>query len=124
MNDAWYTGVLTSWDGKASTHQVLYDDGVTETLNLQNEAVRIFNTPDEEERMKAYSLAGKCFLCMKAGKLLCDVVDGTQPEPAHDPTAPAPAAAVGAAAASSSTDGAAASGRDEGDGAVQLASAV
>ena len=52
MDDAWYTGVVTSWDGKAMKHKVLYDDGVSEELNLAEENVRIFASAEEEEAGK------------------------------------------------------------------------
>lgn len=42
MDDAWYFGVVQAWDPKANEHSVLYDDGVTESISLQKEAVRIF----------------------------------------------------------------------------------
>ena len=48
MDDAWYTGVITLWDAKAGKHQVLYDDGVTEDLDLGAEATRVFQHEDEE----------------------------------------------------------------------------
>ena len=58
MDDAWYTGVITSWDGKAGKHQILYDDGVTEELDLGTEAARVFQHEDEE-RMCVGSAQGQ-----------------------------------------------------------------
>jgi len=36
-DDAWYCGSVVGFEPKEATHAVLYDDGVTESLNIAEE---------------------------------------------------------------------------------------
>ena len=108
---SWYSGVVTSWEQKGSQHHVLYDDGVSETLSLHTEATKIYQHPNEETLVKEYSMAGKCFLCLRQGRLLIDVVDGTRDEPACLPVPVDGAAPAASTAGSSSGAGGGSSAR-------------
>ena len=73
MDDAWYSGVVQSYDAKAAQHAVLYDDGVEESIALAEEAYQLHNSPDDERAIHDYSMGGPCFFCAKSGRLLAQV---------------------------------------------------
>ena len=102
MDDAWYTGIVRSWDAKAAQHQVLYDDGIEEAIALHEEAHHFFASAADEMAYREFSMCGPCLHCKKPGWLLSDVVGG-EPLVCEDVSAPPPPAAAAPAPSSSTS---------------------